>query len=115
MLQHELGAVPTPPVADVLVLPMADGLDGAAARVGRICRAAAPTGVDYSARSLRAKMRAADRSGARWAAIMNAEEAERRVVQLKELASGVQREVAWDDLPAALAVSEVRGVPEARG
>jgi histidyl-tRNA synthetase len=114
MLQHELGAVSTPPVADVLVLPMVDGLDGAAARVGRICREAAPTGVDYSARSLRAKMRAADRSGARWAAIMNAEEAERRVVQLKDLVRGDQWEVAWDDLPAALAMPQARAQPDAR-
>jgi histidyl-tRNA synthetase len=105
MLQEEPGAVTVPPAADVLVLPMGDGLEVAAAQVGRICRRAAPTAVDYTARSLRAKMRAADRSGARWAAIMNAEEAGRRVVQLRDLVSGDQRELAWGALPEALTPS----------
>jgi histidyl-tRNA synthetase len=103
MLQHDLGAVTPPPAAEVLVLPMGEGLDRAAAQVGRLCRGLRPTAVDYSARSLRAKLRAADRSGARWAAIMNAEEAERHVVQLRNLISGEQREVGWDALPEALA------------
>ena len=103
MLQHELGTVTPPAPAVVLVLPMGEALDGAAARVGRICRDVAPTAVDYSARSLGAKMRAADRSGARWAAIMNADEAARHVVQLRDLASGEQRELGWDRLPEALA------------
>ena len=103
MLQTELGKVTPPPAADVLVLPMGEGLDRAAAQVGRLCRGVRPTAVDYTARSLRAKMRAADRSGARWAAIMNADEAARRAVQLRDLVSGEQREVAWDALPGALA------------
>jgi len=103
MLQHDLGAVAPPVVADVLVLPMDDGLDRAAGQVGRLARAVRSTAVDYSRRSLRAKMRAADKTGARWAAIMNAEEAERRVVQLRDLTSGDQREVAWDELAEALA------------
>ena len=113
MVQNELGAVPAPPVADVLVLPMDDGLDRAAAQVGRICRAVRPTAVDYSRRSLRAKMKAADRTGARWAAIMNADEAKRGVVQFKDLASGEQHELAWDALPEALAPSPSEG--ESRG
>src|SRR6266700_928125 len=46
--------------ADVLVLPMDAGLDRAAAQVGRRCRQAVPAAVDYSRRSLKAKMRAAD-------------------------------------------------------
>src|SRR5215472_16885307 len=88
--------------ADALVLPMNEGLERAAAQVGRICRRASRTAVDYRTRSLRAKMRAADRSGATWVVIMNAEEAQRRVVQLRNLASGDQREVAWDALPVAI-------------
>jgi len=103
MLQQELGSIKTEPAADVLVLPMTEGLERAAAQVGRLCRSAAPTAVDYSARSLRAKMRAADRSGARWAVIMNAEEAGRQLAQLRDLLSGGQREVAWDALPEAIA------------
>jgi histidyl-tRNA synthetase len=103
MLQHELGKVEPPAVADVLVLPMDESLDRAAGQVGRLARAVRPTAVDYSRRSMKAKMRAADKTGARWAAIMNADEAERRVVQLRDLASGDQREVAWDQLAEALA------------
>jgi len=103
MLQHELGAVKPPAVAEVLVPPVGDGLDLAASQVGRLARAMLPTAVDYSRRGLRAKMKAADKTGARWAAIMNAEEASRRVVELRDLVSGDQREVAWDDLAEALA------------
>jgi len=102
MLQHELGSIKAVPAAHVLVLPMTEDLEREAAQVGRVCRSAAPTAVDYSARSLRAKMRAADRSGARWAVIMNPEEAERQVAQLRDLVSGDQREVAWDALPSAI-------------
>jgi len=102
MLQEEVGRVTPPPPADVVVLPMDEGLDRAAAQVGRLCRGVLPTAVDYSRRSLRAKMRAADRSGGRWAAIMNAEEAGRRVVQLRDLVSREQHEVPWDSLPEAL-------------
>src|SRR5215510_9939911 len=103
MLQHEQRSVRTAPAADVLVMPETEGLARAAAQVGRVCRGAAPTGVDYSARSLRAKMRAADRSGARWAVIMNADEARRQVARLRDLVSGDQREVPWDALPEAIA------------
>ena len=91
------------PAADLLLLPDGEGLGVAAATVARHARTATSVAADYSRRSLRAKMRAASRSGARWVAIMNPDEAGRRVVQLRELDSGEQREVTWADLPAALA------------
>jgi histidyl-tRNA synthetase len=59
--------------------------------------------VDYEPKSLRAKMRSANKLGARWVILLSAEEAERRVAQLKEMASGEQVEVAWADLPRRLA------------
>ena len=91
-----------PPAAELLVVP--DGAPPeAAAEVARICRDARSTAVDYSDRSLKAKMRSANRLGSRWVALLNAEEAARRVVQLKEMAGGEQRELAWSDLPEALA------------
>lgn len=90
------------PPAEVIVL--SDGeLDVAAAQVARICRSARSVAVDYEAKSLRAKMRAADKVGARWVVLLGPEDAARRVAQLKEMASGEQREVAWDDLPQRLA------------
>jgi histidyl-tRNA synthetase len=102
MLGEEAIEVVAPPAADVAVVPDGDQPDAAAA-VGRLCRTARSTWVDYSSRSLRAKMRSVDRLGARWAAIFNAEEAARRVVQLRDLDSGDQGEIGWDALPAALA------------
>jgi histidyl-tRNA synthetase len=94
--------VVAPPAADVVVLP--DGeLDVAAAEVARICRTVRSTAVDYDRKSLRAKMRSANKLGARWVVLLTEEEARRRTVQLKDMVSGEQVEVAWDDLPARLA------------
>jgi histidyl-tRNA synthetase len=94
--------VVAPPAADVVVLP--DGeLDAAAAEVARICRTVRPTAVDYDRKSLRAKMRSANKLGARWVVLLTAEEAKRRTAQLKEMVSGEQAEVAWADLPARIA------------
>ncbi|HVC99996.1 MAG TPA: histidine--tRNA ligase [Candidatus Dormibacteraeota bacterium] len=101
MLEEESVGVPAPPAADVVVI--GDGVSAEhLALVGRICRAARSTAVDYSERSLTAKMRSANRVGARWVALMNAAEAGRNVVQLKEMGGGGQQEVAWSRLDEAL-------------
>ena len=90
------------PAAEVLVV--GDGVTAEdLAEVGRLCRAARSTAVDYSERSLSAKMRSANKVGARWVALMNAAEAGRKVVQLKEMLAGGQQEVGWAKLPEALA------------
>ena len=102
MLAEEGEEIVAPPAAELLVLPAEPGLGTAAAAIGRAARSAVPTAVDYSGRSLKAKMRGAGKSGARWVAIFNASEAGRKVVQLRDLASGDQKEVAWDDLPEVL-------------
>lgn len=102
MVAEEGETIVSPPAAELLVLPADAGLERAAAAVARRARQALPAAVDYSSRSLRAKMRTAGASGSRWAAIFNSDEAERQVVQLRDLASGEQREVAWDDLARAL-------------
>jgi histidyl-tRNA synthetase len=90
------------PAAEVLVLPDPD-LEVAAAEVARICRAARSVAVDYEAKSLKAKMRSANKLGARWVVLLSAEDAKQRTAQLKEMASGEQVAVAWEDLPARLA------------
>jgi len=90
------------PAAEVLVLPDAE-LEIAAAEVAHICRAVRSVAVDYEAKSLKAKMRSANKLGARWVVLLNAEDAQQRTVQLKEMASGDQVAVPWDDLPARLA------------
>ncbi|HMJ39077.1 MAG TPA: histidine--tRNA ligase [Verrucomicrobiae bacterium] len=91
----------TPGVADVAVLPDGD-LDVAAADVARICRTVRSVWVDYERKSLRAKMRAANKLGVRWVVLITEEDARRRTAQLKEMASGEQVEVAWTDLPVRL-------------
>jgi histidyl-tRNA synthetase len=102
MLEEEGRKVVAPAPAELLVLPDGDDLAAEAAEVARLARAAVSASVDYSRRSLRAKMRAADRAGYRWVALLNESEGERRVVQLREMASGEQREVAWEAVPHAL-------------
>ncbi|MFZ0217116.1 MAG: histidine--tRNA ligase [Candidatus Dormiibacterota bacterium] len=103
MLDEQRGGPAAAKAADLLLLPDGDGLDVATAALARDARRMVGVAADFSRRSLRAKMRGAAKSGARWVAIMNEDEAARRVVQLRELASGEQHEVAWDDLPGRLA------------
>ncbi|TMD11445.1 MAG: histidine--tRNA ligase [Chloroflexi bacterium] len=86
------------PPADVLVLPDGD-LAVEAAEVARICRAARAVAVDYEPKSLRAKMRSANKLGARWVVLLSVEDAARRVAQLRDMTSGDQTELAWDELP----------------
>jgi len=88
--------------ADVLVLPDGD-LAVEAAEVARICRAVRSVAVDYEAKSLRAKMRSANKLGARWVVLISAEDAARRVAQLREMSTGDQVELAWVELPTRLA------------
>ena len=89
------------PAADVAVLAEA-GLELAAAEVARICRRVRSVAVDYEPKSLAAKMRSADKLGARWVVLLSGEEAPRRIARLRDMASGAQSEVAWDELPDKL-------------
>jgi histidyl-tRNA synthetase len=90
------------PAADVVVLPDGD-LGVEAAEVGRICRAVRSVAVDYEPKSLRAKMRSADKLGARWVVLFDAEQARRRVANLRDMSSGAQEELDWVELPTRLA------------
>ena len=89
------------PPAEVVVLAE-PGLEVAAAEVGRTCRTVRSVAVDFEPKSLRAKMRSANKLGARWVVLLSEGEAKRKVAQLKEMASGEQAEVAWADLPERL-------------
>ena len=89
------------PAAEVVVLADA-GLEIAAAEVARICRQVRSAAVDYEAKSLAAKMRSANKLGARWVVLLSAEEAPKRVARLRDMASGEQAEVAWDQLAERL-------------
>ena len=89
------------PPAEVLVVPEGN-LAVEASTVARICRATRSVAVDYESRSLAAKMRAANRLRARWVVLLSAEDASRRVARVRDMTSGEQTEVPWDELPAKL-------------
>lgn len=89
------------PAAEVAVLADS-GLEIEAGNVARICRAVRSVAVDYELKSLGAKMRAAAKMGARWVVLLSAEEAARRSARLRDMTSGEQAEVAWDELPDRL-------------
>ena len=102
-LMAEAGVtVRSSPAADVLVLPDGD-LALAAAEVARVCRAVRSVAVDYEPKSLRAKMRSANKVGAKWVVLLSAEDAKRRTAQLKDMASGEQEQLDWTELPTRLA------------
>lgn len=94
--------VHTAPAADVLVLPDGD-IPLAAAEVARICRAVRSVAVDYEPRSLRAKMRSANKGGAKWVVLLGADDAGHRRAQLKDMVSGEQEALDWAELPTRLA------------
>ena len=91
-----------PAGARVAVVTDGQGLEVEAAEVGRLCRVVAPTIVDSSKRSLTAKLKAADRAGVALAAIIVPGLADRRALQLKDMSTREQREVAWADLVESL-------------
>jgi histidyl-tRNA synthetase len=90
------------PAAEVVVLPDGD-LVAEAAHVARLCRSVRSVVVDYEPRSLKAKMRAADKLGARWAVLISAGDTARHVAKVRDMVSGEQAEVPWDELPQRLA------------
>src|SRR5487761_234718 len=90
------------PAAEVVVLADA-GLEVFAAEVARFRRIARSVAVDYEPKSLRAKMRSANKLGARWVVLLGAADVERHVAQLKDMATGEQVEEAWRELAESLA------------
>ena len=88
--------------AEVVVLPEGE-LDVEAAEVARICRAVRSASVIYDAKSLTAKLRAADKLGARWVVMLTRDEASRRTARLRDMASREQTELPWVELPTRLA------------
>ena len=97
---------PESPSLDVVTIPLGEHGAAAALRLAQTLRAAGlAVRAGVPGRSLRAALRGANASGARYAAIVGDDEAARGVVQLKPLLDdGEQREVALGD-----AVAVVRG------
>ena len=95
---------PESPSVDVVTIPLGEHGPAAALRLAQTLRAAGlAVRAGVPGRSLRAQLRGANASGARYAAIVGDGEAARGVVQLKPLAdAGEQREVALADAAAAV-------------
>ena len=95
---------PESPSLDVVTIPLGEHGAAAALRLAQALRAAGlAVRAGVPGRSLRAALRGANASGARYAAIVGDDEAARGVVQLKPLTSdGEQREVAVGDATAVV-------------
>lgn len=88
--------VPIGPAAKELLVPLG----------GRLRDRGLRTDMVYGAKGLKGSMKAADRSGARWAVIMGDRELESGQVQVKDLLSGEQITVGLEDLGARLTTGE---------
>ncbi len=97
-----------PPLADtsrcdVFLLPLVDtAVEEAIAAQRQLRRAGVRVAMDYEARSLKARMKLADKLGARLVAIRGEEERARLVWTLRDMASSAQR-----DVPEAAVVAEI--------
>jgi histidyl-tRNA synthetase len=95
-------AQPEALVAPVAVIPAGEDAEAEAfALVQGLRNAGIRSEIGYRG-NLRRRMERANRSGARAAVILGAEEASRGVAQLKDLASGEQRQIALTELVTAL-------------
>ena len=76
--------------------------DGAAIYRASFATIRAEADLAYGGRSVKAAMRAANRSGARFAVVAGERDLAEGVVQMKDLESGEQRPVALDEIVAVL-------------
>jgi histidyl-tRNA synthetase len=119
-LKKQSIAPPTPPAALVYVLHGGESDEGrgrAALRAVSLTSTLRSAGIAtlqaFGDRSLKSQMRAADRSGARFAAIVGDEETEEGAVLLRDLKSGGQEKVAEAGLAAHMANLEQVAPPVA--
>ncbi len=103
-------ASPQPPTPDpsepVIWLVTAGGDAARAANLGllqKLRREGVAAGMDTGGRSMKAQMRAADRSGAAWVAIRGEEELAQGRIKLKRMADGTEDLVTQEELPRRLA------------
>ena len=95
-------SAPAPEKPDVVIVPLGEAAEKAAARLLTTLRSAGiATDMAYRG-NMKKRMSKANASGARFAAIVGDDELQRGEVQLKELQSGEQRAVPLDGLAGAL-------------
>jgi len=111
----ERGAAAVAPAVPVLVLPLGEASRRRALALAGVLRHTAPAAVDLTGRSLKAQLRAADRSGARIAVILGDDELGRGEAILRDLEAGTQTAHPLDAVPemvrAAMARAAVAGSP----
>jgi histidyl-tRNA synthetase len=94
----------------VFVVPLGGARDRAVVLVGALRAAGVATDMAYGGRGLKGAMKAADRSGARYALILGERDVAGGVAQLKDLGSGDQRAVPLDEVvPTLVAMVSARG------
>jgi histidyl-tRNA synthetase len=95
-------SAPAPEKPDVIIVPLGEAAEKAAARLLTTLRSAGiATDMAYRG-NMKKRMSKANASGARFAAIVGDDELQRGEVQLKDLQSGEQRAVPLDGLAGAL-------------
>jgi histidyl-tRNA synthetase len=88
---------------EVYLLPVGETEMAEALRIlARLRRAGIPCDMDYAGRSLRKRLQAAARSGARYALFLGEEELSRGEAKVRDLASGEERYVPTEELVAFL-------------
>ncbi|MPZ72782.1 MAG: histidine--tRNA ligase [Nitriliruptorales bacterium] len=98
--------IPTTPRVDVFVAVADASLQSDAfALVTQLRRAGVASDLAFDGRSMKAQLKVADRSGARWTVIVGPDEAARGVVTVKDLDTGEQRESKRDEVAALLAAA----------
>ena len=88
---------------EVLITPLGEGADLAGSQIaGQLRRAGIAATLTFGGRSLRAQLRHANRSGAKFAVIAGARELERGMVTVRDLRSGEQEEAPVERVAAEL-------------
>jgi len=101
LAQEAAGEAPPPKALDVYVVPVSAEEHDLAVRVVRAVREAGlAADMPYADRGLKANLKAANRLGARYAAMIGAAEREAGTATLREMTSGEQEAVPLDDVAA---------------
>ena len=98
-----------PPSAEVFVVALGDAAKVPAFRLLQNLRSAGiSAGMDYAGRSMKAQMKQANKSGARFALIIGEDEARESAVTLKDMEKSEQQRIAVDEIIEKL-MTEVNG------
>jgi histidyl-tRNA synthetase len=89
---------PSEPGLAVYVVDIGAGREAAHGLVGTLRRAGISTDAAFQERPLKAQLKAADRAGAAYAAIVGEREVGAGIATLRRLSDGEQMEVALDDV-----------------